>query len=468
MIYKNKHLKKELSFLYDENKFNFNKVIKNGGFLALLAFSLHFMFQTMYESVLTEVFPEFMLPSYFSSIYMYTLVSFIYFVVVFVKNYTNYTFAEIKENDFYVLNKMGYSTTELIFNKLEARYLTLILTYTLGFVLNLLATSLLSYAFVPDYFFPLYLMGLIDILVVVTVTLTNSLYVEGKQQSIIAIVGSAVGVVVVKILSNYYDIVSNRVLMQNISNMFDIKNSIYIPAIALTFGICIILCLSVAHTYSRYCTVTPLENEEDYYSLNKQMKNGILIKRERAATLSKAAKVFNVGIIICVSIFIAFNSFILIISATQNNKDGSIGNVIPLVFQSTTMEPHIIKNDLVFLTKIDVQEPLKVGDIVRYKYNNINEIGMVMEITPDHIITNITNYPEMAEKDVMKRTLNRYDIDSRHAYTNRYLGALILFANTIFGRILMLLIPTILIFYHKQIINLINKISSKNKKKSLD
>ncbi|MEG1806330.1 MAG: hypothetical protein RR327_08065, partial [Clostridia bacterium] len=328
MIYKNKHLKKELSYLYDENKFNFNKVIKNGGFLALLAFSLHFMFQTMYESVLTEVFPEFMLPSYFSSIYMYTLVSFIYFVVVFVKNYTNYTFAEIKENDFYVLNKMGYSTTELIFNKLEARYLTLILTYTLGFVLNLLATSLLSYAFVPDYFFPLYLMGLIDILVVVTVTLTNSLYVEGKQQSIIAIVGSAVGVVVVKILSNYYDIVSNRVLMQNISNMFDIKNSIYIPAIALTFGICIILCLSVAHTYSRYCTVTPLENEEDYYSLNKQMKNGILIKRERAATLSKAAKIFNVGLIICVSIFIAFNSFILIISATQNNKDGSIGNVI--------------------------------------------------------------------------------------------------------------------------------------------
>ncbi|MEG1806347.1 MAG: S26 family signal peptidase, partial [Clostridia bacterium] len=102
------------------------------------------------------------------------------------------------------------------------------------------------------------------------------------------------------------------------------------------------------------------------------------------------------------------------------------------------------------------------------KYNNITEIGMVMEITPDNIITNITNYPEMAEKDVMKRTLNRYDIDSRHAYTNRYLGALILFANTIFGRILMLLIPTILIFYHKQIINLINKISSKNKKKSLD
>ena len=100
-------------------------------------------------------------------------------------------------------------------------------------------------------------------------------------------------------------------------------------------------------------------------------------------------------------------------------------------------------------------------DIVAYHYDNQVEISMIQAINGDEYVLDVTNYPALAEKDAMKRKLKRTDIFAEHTYTNRFLGAIILFANTLFGRITMLLVPTILIFYEKQIVNIINKVSKK-------
>lgn len=460
MIYSNKHFKKELSSLYVNNKLNTTRLFLKGLFLAMISFAFHFVFQTMYESVLTEWLPEIMLPSFFSSIYLFTFVSFIYFIIDFSIHYSDFTFAEIKDNTWYVLTRMGYQVNELIWNKLGARFITSFVVYTVGFIFNLLATSLLSYAFVPDYFFPLFLMGLIDILMVISITLTYSLFIYGKRQAILVIVLSSIAIFVVKIVSGFYSIVSNRALMQNIANMFDFGESIYIPICIVTFLVCILLCLIRANRIAKFCSVTPLSHEEEYYYIDRSTpttKHG----EKSGIVLSKIAKVVNIFLVIIVSVSVLFNGFILVFSALQKDDDNAIGGVVILVFQSTTMEPYIIKNDLVFLKKRDVQYPLSKGMIVAYHYDNQVEISMIQSIDGDNITVDVTNYPALAEKDAMKRKITRADVFAEHTYTNRFLGAIILFANTLFGRITMLLVPTILIFYEKQIVNIINKVSKK-------
>lgn len=471
MIYKKRLLKRELSDYYIGNRFDFSRILLHAGFLALLSFSLHFLFQTMYESVLTERFPEIMLPSYFSALYMFSIVSFVYFILIFIRRYEEYTFVEIKFNNFYVLNKMGYNVGGLIIRKIFSKYLVVIAIYTLGFIFNILATSLLNYALVMDYFFSLYLMGIVDVLFVITITMTNSLYVEGRQQTILATVLSAAGIIIIKVISKYYDIVSNRVLMQNISYMLNPKYSIYITSVIVMFIICMILIGSIASIIAKFCTVNPLENEENYYLIDAQRTSSVLDKNRRNERMSSIANVFNIVLIIIVSLAIAFNGVVLFLSATQKSADGSIGRIVPLVFQSSTMEDEIMKNDLVLFEKIDVQAPLTIGDIVRYEYNNKFEVAQVQEILEDEkVVTDIIKYPAMAQKGAMKRTLDREVITARHKYSNRELGALILFANTMFGRILMLLVPAIMVFYHKQIVKFVNDLSKKRKeqKRNLD
>jgi hypothetical protein len=65
----------------------------------------------------------------------------------------------------------------------------------------------------------------------------------------------------------------------------------------------------------------------------------------------------------------------------------------------------------------------------------------------------IDYYPPMAQKGAMRKTVDRITVYGVYAFASRWLGAAILFANSIFGRILLLAIPAVLLFFHKPITN---------------
>jgi hypothetical protein len=119
-------------------------------------------------------------------------------------------------------------------------------------------------------------------------------------------------------------------------------------------------------------------------------------------------------------------------------------------------------NDIAFFEKIDDYVKVDPGDIVLYKddvgvvqVRKILDFYMDQKTGEERANADITNYVEGAEKDALKTTLARSQVYGRLVGTNRYLGVVVLFANTMIGRLLFLLIPTILIFFSGPILGLV-------------
>jgi hypothetical protein len=60
----------------------------------------------------------------------------------------------------------------------------------------------------------------------------------------------------------------------------------------------------------------------------------------------------------------------------------------------------------------------------------------------------------MSQRGAMLKTVARQAVHGVYSGRSRWLGALILFANTIVGRLLFLLLPAVLLFYHRPIANI--------------
>ena len=67
-----------------------------------------------------------------------------------------------------------------------------------------------------------------------------------------------------------------------------------------------------------------------------------------------------------------------------------------------------------------------------------------------------------ATADWPRRRSNAARVYAVHDYNNRWLGAIILFANTILGRLIFLLIPTVMIFFYEPVTKFFRNISKEN------
>lgn len=452
MIYKSSYIRKELRQAYTEYKISISRLFTYGVFLGLAAFAVHFLLQTVYESVLTEKVPEIMLPSYFSVISAYNIISYIFFLSYFLYFYDYLTFSEIRDNSWYLLIKMKFSPVKMIFTKLAVRLFTIVLTYTVGFLTALLLTTFLKYPFVPEYFLPLFFSGLFDIVIVALITMTLSLYIKTFENARIVVLVSAASIYFLKIATGYYALVSNRQTMKNIGNLFDIRQSAY----QVLFGIFCIACILTSCLKAR--------NIAKYYSVEEEIDENIAVQDYRTnkiivPLLKKNSKLYriinaavNAVLLTLIAVFILMNAAVLVVSVFSKNQEADFMGYIPYIFQSDTMKPDIQKNDLVLIRKIDTEVPVNVQDIVICKSNNTVYIEKVMSVDGDTYTLDILYYPPASEKDVMKINVGRDDIYGIYFARYRWLGALILFANTIFGRLLFLLIPAFLLFFYKPII----------------
>ena len=164
MLYSNNYFTKEFRQKYVSAKMSFGYQIFFGVFLGLMTFSLHFLLQTLTESVLFQKFPQFMTPSYHTVLYTYLCVCNFFFLMYFLLNYKYITFYEVHSNRWYLLKKLGYHTLGMVLCKLSAMILTILIIYTTGFLTTIFLTVFLKYTLITKYFITMYLLGGVNVL----------------------------------------------------------------------------------------------------------------------------------------------------------------------------------------------------------------------------------------------------------------------------------------------------------------
>ena len=450
MIYNGGFLEKEMKGSVTGTDVNIKHSFYIALFLGGIAFGFHYFLKTLSETVLYDALPEVMLPSYFSVGYMYLLVSFIFFVFYFAFYYDYLTFIEISQNRWYTLTKLGYNPVKMLVTKMAVRLLNVLGIYVVGFVFAIILTALLKYPFVPAYLFNLLFVGFVNLLFLVAYILMVSLAAHDKVTLRIMM---AIGLFFVYLLSHitgFYLILKDRVLMQSFSNIIRSPNTLILLFLTVAM---VVITIIFGQRYAQM--YTPMSEFTSAF-LVKDYRTGHFLKNRRSGARfgGKILGRLITGIGVALLTFaILINGFVLLLSFNSNDSEFSIGNYIPYVFQSVTMEPTLQKNDFILFSKISTTYPLKVGDVVIFEYNDAVRIEAIEKFNEDSTITlDITNYVAGSVENSVEFTVERSAIYGIYQNNrSRWLGALILFANDLLGRILMFVVPILILFFEKQI-----------------
>jgi hypothetical protein len=444
------------------NRIGANKKTAFAVFLGLISFAIFFLLQTIKESVLSDAVPEIMQGSFFSTIYIYIHMAFLLNAVYFIVYYDYLFFSEIRKNSWYLLVKMRYSPVSMIFSKLFALLYSVVFIYSVGFVLIILLTFSLKYNVIFDYMPSLYFVGLIDLILLIIMTMAVSLFIKKVVNARYFIFISAVLIIYLKTVLGYYKVISNRVAMQNISNVLDISRSKFIPSAILILVVGGLICVVRAGNVSRFYTpaVSNLGLPEGARVVIRHPQSGKWksvdgSRQERGGGIFDA--VVTAGLIVIICLLLVFNALVIVINASTPGSEVAIRGIIPFVFKSNTMDPTIKLNDLAFFRKAESGYVAEKGQVILFRQNNVIFVERILEVNNGEFKADIDNYPAMAQKDAMLKTVKRQEIIGIYSGRSRWLGALILFANTMFGRLAFLLVPAVLLFYQKNILRFFRK-----------
>ena len=458
MIYRNSYFRKEVRQAYIDNKVGWQRKILLALFIGLVSFGVYFVLQTLQKSVLSDAVPEIMQPSFFSTIYIYIHLSPLFLAVYFIVYDEYLFFHEIRRNAWYVLIQMRYRPVVMILAKQAALLYSVLMIYTVGFACIILLTVFLKYNFVFAYMPTLYIAGLLDIFLLTAFSAAISLFTKRKDQSRLFIFMAVIFVFVSKTLTGVYDVLSNRVMMQDMMNLIGSSQSWYVPAAAAILIICFVITVIFAQRFARF--YTPSGRGEDVLPADVTIvhineKTGMQTQSKKSARYERRKKQLNAAFTALLVFFIlavlAFNVLIILISTATPGNEITIRGAIPYIFSSDTMQPDIMANDFVLFRKIDTQYPVDTGQIVLFKDSNIVYVERVTQKLPDGFEVDIDHYPPSAQTGTMAKRIPRSAVYGIYSGKSRWLGALILFANTIIGRILLLLVPAVLLFFRKRV-----------------
>ncbi len=480
MLYNTGFVRKELRNAYTQQSFSYRRQFSLGIFLGLLTFALYFSLQTLKESVIADVAPYLLLPSFFATLYIYLFVSLVFNVWLFIVNYEYMTLVEVRQNRWYALVQLGYSPARMIASKIAARILAQLGTYTVGYLATLFLTSFLKFPLVLDYLLTMYLMGLVDIVLLALVSLTASLFLRDLYNARYTVGILALCVLGFKFISQYFTILSDRTRMNNLANMFDTTQTVYMAVVGGIIVLCIAVCMvrgtQLAKLYNRPLprALPQLRQKPEGTVVvgevsRRRMRQKDSLVVEARTTPDSGKKRWNlpslltsVVVIASIAAMVLMNVLVLAFGYASPEKETSIYGVIPYVFQSHTMEPAIMYNDVALFRKVDAQQPLHVGDILLYKdVGGAVNVGKLMAFVTDpttgaatgDLTTDVLYYADERYRGMAQQTVAREKVYGLHIGNNRWFGAVVLFANTIIGRLILLLIPTFLIFFYEPIVN---------------
>lgn len=468
MIYRDSFFKKELWQTYKQSSLSTNRQFVFGLFIGLAAIALHLVLMTFTDTVLIDAYPYIMQKSFFTTLYTYNFTSLFLIFIYFLIYYHDLTFEEIRKNCWYLLCKMGYKPVLMIFSKIFALLFSLIAIYTTGFAVTAVLTALLKYTFRLDYIPSLYLMGITDLLVLTFILLTSSLFIKRLNIARYFSVFIYIIQIILKNILGYSALVTNRVAMQNPYNLISFGNSPYLMLCFILVVLCIIVCIFRAKTIAKYYSL-PSETYNLYNlpaatkilkleSSTGKLQN--LYDPERIQRQNRIAKTATITSIALINIIaVLFNIFVIVISISEPNSNSYTG-LMPFLFMSDTMQPEISKNDFVCFKALDNTTSLDVGQIVLFKQDNTVYIERIIGTDGENYIVDIDYYPPISQKGSMVKSVPKSQIFGVYIYKNRWLGALIIIANTLWGRIIFMIIPLLLLFFHNQIYNFLRKMQS--------
>ncbi|QNU65347.1 S24 family peptidase [Ruminiclostridium herbifermentans] len=462
MIYNKSILIKELTESYFDHSISNKRRLGYALFLALVSFAFHYILRTLEKSVLSDAVPKYMSPSCFSTLFIYVDLFYLFIVSYLATNYNFLTFDEIRNNKWYIPIKFGFSPIKMILTKLYARLITITFIYGFGFLLMLFLTTLLKYPLVFEYIIPIFALGLIDFIFIMIVSMTASLYFKKGIISNYALLFSVISIIVLKRYLGYYSLINDISNFQNIYILS--KFSKYFSILIFASIICILIIITKGITNAEYYNFSLYEMDYDIpddviitMQPDSEFKRTITHIIDPNKRLRILTRILNSLLFILILSFIIVNVIVLVISISTARKEVAIFRVIPYVFQSESMYPAIMYNDLVFFEKTnDIK--VSIGDIVIYESNGEASIARVQLSQAGKVTVSIDNHPSESEGRVYSETININQIYGKYIGKSRWLGLLILFANSTIGRLTLLLIPIILLFYYKPIVAMLRYI----------
>jgi signal peptidase I len=451
MIYHNGYLKKEMR--HAESKAGFRRRLAFGLFLGLFSFALYFALQTLQESVIKEAAPQILQRSFFSTITIYLYVSFLFLTGYLMIYFDTLFFSEIRRNAWYLLIKMGYRPIVMIASKLAAQSYTVCMMYIYGFAATAVLTVFIKAPFVYAYMPSLFAAGLVDLLLITVFCMVVSLFVRKADNARYLIVLAATLLMLLKSALGMNKVISDRVAMQSLQSF--VQGSVYLP---VTFSLILLgtlVCVIRARSLSKYVSaVSDADTLPDGVAIGYADARSGQIKPAGAKNLLRRHRPIDMAVTLLLILFIGaallLNIFIILISTATPGSEVTIRGVIPYVFASDTMEPALMKNDLVYFKRIDSDYQLIEEDIVLLKYHDAVYVERISQIAGDELTVDIDQYPPESQRGAMLKTVARETVYGVYIGRNRWLGALILFANNIIGRIVFLMVPAVLLFFRKR------------------
>ena len=400
MIYNHNIITKEQKQAFVERKESRNKIFFYGIIVALLTFSLHFMLQTLTRSVLSTALPQLMMPSYFSTLSLYIVMAFILYTAYMIRYYD---------------------------------------------------------------FLTLYICGLIDLIFLSLITMSASLFISRQRNARYVIIIGAVCIWMLRLQCGYYHLISDRIWMSTPGNLFDLSQCSYLLYFIIMIILCVLVVVFRAKRIAQYTNFPFYERDMDmgedvnivvlqedgYREVEEQY-----VRRQRRKGMDTLV---NLAMVLLITAGVLINVFVLFVSLSSPERETNFFGVIPFVFHTESMEPQIMYNDLAFFDAIDKQEPLHAGHSVLYHEDDGPQVASIKAVKGEKLSVDILKYTDDVKKGAYEKVIARDAVYGRYSGRSRWLGAIILFANTVLGRLILLLIPAFMLYYYKPILAYLKK-----------
>lgn len=446
---------------YIEKKTKSQNIIWYGVMVGFLSFLLHVTLQTLTRSVLSTSFPQYMMPSYFSTLSLYILIAFIMYIAYMIRYFDLLTFAEIAANKWYTLAINGYDPLQMTLTKLLLRLKEIVIYYSVGFVVTILLTMLMQYPLIINYMLSLYIVGLVDIIFVTVVTMECSLFITEQRDARYVIVLSAVIIWILRLTSGYYNLISNPVDLQNITHLFDyFGQSNYLFYFLIVVIICLVTLTIRARKISQYTNFPfyekdmDLDDDERIVIPKQDSYEDVVSQFIKSQRHKGFDQLVMIALIAAITISIMLNLFVLFISSASPEKKSELFAQIAYIMDSDALEPDINCNDLVIFRSIDRTDEVQVNDIILYETNDGAKAAYVTDSDSMNQKLKINTGKTQVDNEL---TIRKEEVYGIYKARSPWLGVLLLFANTLIGRLIFLLLPAVLLYYYKPIKNYLRR-----------
>ena len=412
------------------------------------------------------------------------MVSYAAFWIYIATRFQMVTFSEVYENTWYGLVHSGYSIVTLVFGKLAAQLFGMLLMNTAGFLTTLLMSSFLKFPLIPGYLVSMFLVGTFNCASLLIFAMASSLIVRDISNARSLFSVGAFLLVALQIMFGFFSLVTDRDSIMRVSALFTRSAYLYlnISILVVCIAICIVKGSQAARLFHEpLLSEPPKLDGEPGTRLLVRTESPVAAIRRSAKLLSESyqpkksgnllSSVMSFVLVIVVLAMFAVDFVMLAFSYASPEKETSILGYIPYIFQSSTMEPEVQYNDIAFFEVVDEFVRLNPDDVVLYKdETKIVQVRRILKSFTEEdsgnrmLEVDIDYYPEGSQQGILHGYVQESAVYGRLTGVNRWLGVIILLANSMFGRVLLMLIPIILLFFSKQINDFFKRVGNPARK----